>query len=790
MAAYAAPTPQPVRSVVPAEAAPAVHKVIAPHGIFDPAASGVTLWHDYGAFALYKVTDAALANLSSEARSQVEMDSQMDTILFDRHPVDTKSGKLDIAEALAVKEPVGAALQVVQFVGPIQQAWLDAVVATGSSLVQYVANNAYLVWADAKSRSQLDALANDGDFVQYSAPYQPAFKLGPSIEKRILEGVNSDEIVPVDIQMYNHAGKKASQDVIASLTVETVSGWSPILAFENTSISVRSTDLLTIARLPDVVWIGERFARELMDEVQGQILAANFDGTQSGPSAPGYKTWLDAYGFSQTPANYPVVSVADDGVGNGTVTNGAGDVTLTRLGDGVTTRLTFVTNCTTNANGGGTDGHGHINTSIVGGYDQRSGFPFQDPNGYLRGQGINPYGRMAQTKIFANGGSFNITNCGGTDTGVIKSQQDNGAQISTNSWGCSGCAGSYDTSSQAYDVGVRDADLTEAGNQPMIFVFSAGNSGSGAGTIGTPGNGKNMVTVGASENDRPSDEDGNWTDGCAIGPTGADNAMDVISFSSRGPAPGGRVKPEVIAPGTHVQGTASTNASYNGSGVCDQYRPSGQTIFAASSGTSHSTPAVAGVSSLYYYWLQNTYSLTPSPAMIKSYLMAHPTYLTGVSANDTLPSNSQGYGMPNMTTAFDNTPRALLDQTTIFDNTGETWTWTGSVADPTKPLRIALAYTDAAGAVGTSPQVNNLNLTAVVNGTTYLGNRFSGRWSTTGGTADAANNYEAVFLPAGTTGPVAITVTGANIAGNGVPNVGRWHGPGLCAGVLQLPADA
>ncbi|NIQ98026.1 MAG: S8 family serine peptidase, partial [Desulfuromonadales bacterium] len=125
----------------------------------------------------------------------------------------------------------------------------------------------------------------------------------------------------------------------------------------------------------------------------------------------------------------------------------------------------------------------------------------------------------------------------------------------TNSWGCSGCAGSYDDSSQAFDVGVRDADLDEAGNQQLIVFFSAGNSGPTSGTIGTPGNGKNMITVGASENDRPSDEDGNWTDGCGIGPTGADSAMDVISFSSRGPAPGNRVKPEVIAPGTHIQGT-------------------------------------------------------------------------------------------------------------------------------------------------------------------------------------------------------------------------------------------
>ncbi len=205
--------------------------------------------------------------------------------------------------------------------------------------------------------------------------------------------------------------------------------------------------------------------------------------------------------------------------------------------------------------------------------------------------------------------------------------------------------------------------------------------------------------------------------------------------------------------------------------MCDQYRPGSQTIFAASSGTSHSTPAVAGVASLYYRWLQTTYGLSaPSPAVIKAYMIAHPTYLTGVSANDTLPSNSQGYGMPAMKTAFDVTPRSLLDQTSIFGNTGETWTWNGAVADPSKPLRIVMVYTDAAGAIGISPQVNNLNLTAQVNATSYLGNRFSGQWSTTGGTADNANNYEAVFLPVGASGALQITVTAANIAGNGVPN--------------------
>jgi hypothetical protein len=754
-----------------AQAAPTAHKALAPAGLLDSAASGVVLWHDYGSFGLYKLSDAALAGLPTAVRSQIQIDPQMDVILFDRHPIDTAAGDANLPALLASKAPAGPALHLVQFVGPIQDAWLEAVRATGAQLVQYIANNAYMVWADAASRSQLDALAADGNFVQFSGAYQPAFKLGPSIEQRILEQSDPNQLVPVVIQLFDHAGKKASQQVIAGLTAEIMSDWSPILAFQNTTVQVRAADLLTIARLPDVVWLGERFPREMMDEVQTQILAGNLNGAQTGPSGPGYKAWLDGFGFSQNPADYPIVSVGDDGVGNGATANGAGDVTLTQMGNGTTTRIAFANNCTTSATAGGIGGHGHINTSIISGFDQRSGFPYLDPNGYLRGQGVNPYGRTGNTKVFTDGGSFSTVNCGNTDTGVIKSEQDNGAQISSNSWGCSGCAGTYDDSSQAYDVGVRDADLTQAGNQQLIYVFSAGNSGSSAGTIGTPGNGKNMITVGASENQRPSDESGAWTDGCGIGPTGADNAMDIISFSSRGPAPGGRVKPETIGPGTHIQGTASTNAGYTGNSVCDQFRPGAQTVFAASSGTSHSTPAVAGVASLYYRWLQTTYGVSaPSPALMKAYLLAHPTYLTGVGAGGNLPSNSQGYGMPNMKVAFDTTSRSLLDQTQIFGATGDSWTWNGAVADPSKPVRIVMAYTDAAGAIGVSPQVNNLNLAAVVGANTYLGNRFTGQWSITGGSADNANNYEAVFLPTGTSGALQITITAANIAGDGVPN--------------------
>jgi hypothetical protein len=764
--ALAAPEGARQRSSASSVEAGLTHKVIAPPGVLEEGMSGVTLWQDYGSFALYRVSEAAWSELRAEVRGQLRLVDDMDHLLFDRGPADTEGqGVLQFDEAGMI-EGSGAALHLVQFVGPIKDAWLAAISAAGATPIHYIANHGYLVWADGPGRAQLALLAERGEFVQFSAPYPLSLKVGPALAAR----ENPDDVVPAVIQMYRHDGRANTEATIRSLAANVLSDWMPVLAFQNAIVTLRVGDVGEIASLPDVFWIEERLERQLTDEVQGQIVAGNFNADQSGPSSPGYLAWLDGHGFSTDPADYPIIDVTDDGIGNGTVNSG--DPTLHELGSlSNPSRLAYVANCTDSPNGEGVNGHGHINTSIAGGYDTRSGFPYVDPLGYQRGLGINPYGQLAGTRVFDPG--YDASGCGGTDTGVIKSIQDNGALINTNSWGCEGCAGSYDDTSQAYDVGVRDADLTEPGNQEMIIVFSAGNSGPSSGTVGTPANGKNMITVGASENQHPSDEDGAWTDGCGFGPSEADNAMDVIGFSSRGPSPGSRVKPEVIAPGTHIQGTASTNAGYTGLSVCDPYRPSGQTVFAASSGTSHSTPAVAGVTSLAYWWMENTYGVTtPSPAVMKAYLIAHPTYLTGVSANDTLPSNSQGYGMPNMSRMFDDAAKYLLDQSVTFDNSGEVWTWEGAVVDPGQPVRIVLAYTDAPGAIGTSPQVNDLNLAADVDGSTYLGNVFSGQWSVTGGSADPYNNYEAIFLPAGTSGPVEITVTGFNIAGDGVPNTG------------------
>lgn len=740
-----------------------------------PIPAAATRLVDYGSFALYRVERQ---DLSTSAAAGLLVDA--DTLYFDRATFDTQRGQLSVPTGFSLTQPSAAAIHIVQFVGPIKNDWLAQVRAAGAVPFQYIANHGYLVWADASARSQLQALAQQGDVVQFQTAMQPFMKLGLSLFQRAQRGAGSDETMLVTVQRYRGA-PLSGRDAIFATRVKPDTEWAPVMEFENIKVHATLQQVLAIANLPDVYFVNEFLPREMMDEVQAQIVRGFLTPDQSGPAGEGYLTWLNSLGFPQTPSSYAVVDVTDSGLGDGSSLNPV-DVTFYEQGVNTNpTRVVFNQNCNSTSTTPGV--HGHLNANIVAGYDVRTnaqqvGARF--PGNYQRGQGINPYGRVASTRIFTGGGTYNVANCGGTDQGVIKASQDAGAVISNNSWGCSGCAGTYDDSSQAYDVGTRDADTTQAGNQPITFVFSAGNSGPGAATVGTPGNGKNMITVGAAENARPVDENGNWTDGCAIGPTGADDAMDVIGFSSRGPSPGNRRKPEVIAPGTHITGTKPVPNS--GSGACDISRPAGNTVYAASSGTSHSAPAVAAVAQLAHWWIQNDQGVmefeggsasAPSPALMKAWMMAHPTYLTGDGANDTLPSNSQGYGMPTMGLMFDQTAKYLVNQTTVLNNTGEEWTWIGSTVDSARPTRIALAYTDQAGAQGTSPQVNNLNLEVRLNGSTlYRGNVFTGASSTTGGTADAQNNYEAVFLPAGTTGALEIKVIGANIAGDGVPGTG------------------
>ncbi|HNT78048.1 MAG TPA: S8 family serine peptidase, partial [Anaerolineae bacterium] len=313
----------------------------------------------------------------------------------------------------------------------------------------------------------------------------------------------------------------------------------------------------------------------------------------------------------------------------------------------------------------------------------------------------------------------------------------------------------------------RDAQPNIPGNQEILIIFSTGNDGPDSTSTTSPANAKNIISVGAAENYRPT-----WRDGCGFGPTSADNANDIATFSSRGPTRDGRNKPDLVAPGTHIQGAAS-QGTYTGDAVCDSYQPAGQTLYAASSGTSHAAPAIAGAASLATrHYQEKIGTAAPSPAMLKAYLINSTRYLNGEGAGDTLPSYSQGFGEVDLGLAFDETARLILDQTHIFHATGEVFTLSGTVADPAYPFRVTLVWMDAPGATFGAAYVNNLDLAVQVNGQTYLGNVFSGASSIPDGVSDPRNNVESVFLPAGSSGTFSLTITATNLAGDGIPGNG------------------
>ncbi|MCS1409873.1 MAG: Major intracellular serine protease [Verrucomicrobia subdivision 3 bacterium] len=163
--------------------------------------------------------------------------------------------------------------------------------------------------------------------------------------------------------------------------------------------------------------------------------------------------------------------------------------------------------------------------------------------------------------------------------------------ISNNSWNFRN-AREYNTSAASYDAAVRDALPEMEGEQPVLYVFSAGNSGSGnedgrggePASVFSPGTAKNVITVGALESLRfitnevvtgfidevmTNDMEMLITNQIPImerlfqPPT--DSSTQVASFSSRGnvgvgiEGDAGRFKPDVVAPGSFTISTRAGN---------------------------------------------------------------------------------------------------------------------------------------------------------------------------------------------------------------------------------------
>jgi MYXO-CTERM domain-containing protein len=729
---------------------------------------------NYGAFKVVQVDQSALAALPEGA----ELRDDYNDILLNAGTIDTQSKHGQSLRGMKL-QATGKGFHIVQFVGPIQPEWVQQLEATGVKLVSYIPNNAYIVYGDVAALTSLQRHVSATKAIQWNADYLDDYKLNPTIftvraDTYTVQLIKDEKANGPTLELIR--ARQSRNGVI-----QEALGYVNVVAY----LTVK--DLYEIAARPDVFSITPRPKVHKLDERQDIILTGQL--TANAPTGPGYLAWLASKGFTQAQftASGFGVDVSDSGMDNGTQAPNhfglymGGDVTGTSRV--VYNRLEGTPNAGSTIQG--CDGHGNLNTHIIAGYSNKTGAPFTDATGFTHGLGVAPFVKVGSSVVF-DPGSFTDPDYEDLQSRAYR----DGMRVSSNSWGAN--SNLYDADAQRYDALVRDAQPTgsavpNAGNQEMVILFAAGNAGSSANTVGTPGTAKNIITVGASENVRAFGA----PDLCAVADTGADNANDIIGFSSRGPASDGRKKPDIVAPGTHISGGVAQTAGqraeppavangsalscFDASGVCGgpgiDFYPAGQQWYTASSGTSHSTPAVAGGTALVRQYFINQGIAPPSAAMTKAYLMNSAHYMTGVGANDNLYSNNQGMGLMDLGMAFDGIKRLLDDQNpaNLLTASGQTRTFSGVVSDSTKPFRVTLGWTDAPGSTTGSAWKNNLDLTVTLAGNTYKGNVFTGGNSVTGGAADGSNNVESVFLPAGIEGAYTVTVTGTNINSDGVP---------------------
>ncbi|HLG17020.1 MAG TPA: S8 family serine peptidase [Blastocatellia bacterium] len=769
-----------------------IHKVIVStegsNAVARAASLGAVELAGYGAFKLFAMNQSALEAAVSASVSDVRGEDLTAagpalTVRDDFNVLFLRSGSFDttaddtpgtyfgVGGLEAARDSggdQGTALRLIQFAGPIKGEWLDALREMGFDAIAYVPSNGYLIRGSARSHDRLIKSAQTASergegFVQWEGPFLDAYKIHPAVVEKMqqagAEVMVAVQLAPLDSNRSIRDDREVSK--IKRLAAAVSGDAYRVQRFTNLRIRIDASRIGEIAALPSVINIEPWSPPELTDERAAQVVAGNLNTDGKEPRGPGYLAWLQSHGFTSTFGFS--IDVSDTGIDRGSTSAALLHPDfLDALGR---SRVAYTRDYTSELDPSDSQGHGTINLSIAGGASTSAGPNMRDEAGYKFGLGVAPFSLLGSSKIFQSTGRFDLVD---PYTKLVSEAYRDGARVSSNSWAA--IANSYTIDSQEYDVRARDASPSEAGNQEIAICFAAGNVGAFR-AIGSPGSAKNVISVAASESSR---KDG--VDGCFVSNEQSDSAIDMASFSSGGPLDDGRIKPDISAPGTHIQGAASQHPDFDGAAVCGDeigkpYFPKGQTLYTWSSGTSHSTPAVAGAAALVRQFFLNRGD-NPSAAVIKALLLNTTTYLTGALAGGDLPHPKQGWGLVNLGRAFDGASKVFADQSTTFRDSGEEFVLTGEVRDASAPFRVTLAWSDAPGVSAFASWVNDLDLEVTINGQVYRGNNFLGQESQPAGEPDTRNNVEAVWLPAGVTGTFAVRVRATNIAGDGVPGNG------------------
>jgi len=346
---------------------------------------------------------------------------------------------------------------------------------------------------------------------------------------------------------------------------------------------------------------------------------------------------------------------------------------------------------------------------------------------------------------------------------IIGTPAKDGARVHSNSWGAD--------VNGAYDAFAIKVDTYIWNNPDVLVVFAAGNSGKDLDkngkidekSVSSPGTAKNVLTVGASENliseggiQKTMKELKDGATKWGAEPIASDKLSDkpegIAAFSSVGPTSDGRLKPEIVAPGTNIVSTRSKDPK--ATLLWGEFDAN----YVWAGGTSMATPITAGAATVVREFLVKDRKIeNPSASLLKATLihtakdLAPGQYGTGQFQElKPRPDVHQGFGRVDTDratslgaeTAFvDNRDGVGLNEFTLVKFTVTSGT-----------LRATLSYADAPGSASAGKALVN-DLALSVQGP----NNFSYE------RPDAVNNTEMVELKDLAPGEYQVTVTGMNI---------------------------
>jgi serine protease AprX len=615
---------------------------------------------------------------------------------------------------------------VVQTKQPLDKARRAALAKAGAEILEAVPGDAYVCHFPNTDLTKVRALP----FVEWADLYPKAVKLAPSlhgidpqpggiaVSAAMLEakGELDSGRKTVRVVLHRNADPNKARTRIAEAAhvppddVKIVRGGAQLV--------VKMRRLGDLAALDEVRHIEEVFPRKLHNSVARQVLRVPVGNPAPGNEGAG-----------------ELVGVADTGFDKGTRT----DVHPAFKG-----RVKKLYALGRPGRKDDPDGHGtHVAGSVLG--DGVSG-----SEGPIRGTA--PKAKLVLQSVLDAGGGL-----GGLPDALgdlfIKPYKTDKIRIHTNSWGSTGNFGVYDQ--QAHDL---DQFVHE--HRDMLICFSAGNEGTDRnengqidpGSVTPPGTAKNCLTVGACENDRknmnvtygqgwPSDFPANPIKDDKV----SDNPEGIVAFSSRGPTQDGRIKPDVVAPGTFILSTRSRATQSQGWGL------SSDPLYMFEGGTSMATPLVAGCMANIRAFLRAAVNVVnPSAALLKAAVINGARDLAGQYAPSEagpIPNSSEGFGRVDLQAVVG--PYAAGETVTFFDESQALDT--GAFADTevtvpagAKVLKATLVWTDPPG----EGLQSDLDLIVTAGGQVRHGNMPAGSTD-----FDRINNVEQVTwqgIPAGT----------------------------------------